>query len=328
MLGFGRLIMRVSVSMSMSISTRIGLAASPPHLYTNDYSPRQPGINVRFRIAIQSSSAPLIHLKMVWPWSSTPSESATPPTQNPSIPAPPQSTPNPPSQPPNSTLPLTRDELADRELQSFLSELSASSSEAPKPPSKPRYQRGITKSSTSQTASPSSQTSPTNNESLAESLLPTTMSCRSAFDAAFYCQSMGGKFNDLYRYGTLKSCSPHWNDFWFCMRTRTFSSPQKEAAIRDHYRQKEEAKYGPEETRGKGGLIMKGTGKGADGEGEERVVFESSEDIWKSRDRKVEWGTAFVWPEEEEKVVDDEEYRRKLGEWRQKEAGMASKTET
>jgi hypothetical protein len=34
-----------------------------------------------------------------------------------------------------------------------------------------------------------------------EALYPRQMSCRQAFDQAFYCQSLGGKFNDIYRYG-------------------------------------------------------------------------------------------------------------------------------
>lgn len=56
------------------------------------------------------------------------------------------------------------------------------------------------------------------------------------------------------------------------MRTRTFSSPQKEDEIKEFYRKREEAKYG----------------KDAEGK-----MMPSSEDIWQSRDKKVEWGTAF-----------------------------------
>jgi hypothetical protein len=85
------------------------------------------------------------------------------------------------------------------------------------------------------------------------------MSCRVSFDAAFYCNSFGGKFNDIYRYGSLKPCSEHWNKFWFCMRTRQWSKPQKEEAIREYYRKIERKKY----------------------------AEASSEDVWKSRERKV-----------------------------------------
>jgi hypothetical protein len=68
------------------------------------------------------------------------------------------------------------------------------------------------------------------------------MSCRAAFDSAFYCSSLGGHFNDIYRYGQLRSCSDHWNDFWFCMRTKnSYSGPDvKERMIQDRYREKEE----------------------------------------------------------------------------------------
>jgi hypothetical protein len=90
------------------------------------------------------------------------------------------------------------------------------------------------------------------------------MSCRTAFDEAFYCNSFGGKFNDLYRYGGLESCSAHWNKFWFCMRTRTWSENEKKEAIREYYRKVETAKYG-------------WSGKGL-----------SSENVWRSRERKVD----------------------------------------
>ena len=69
------------------------------------------------------------------------------------------------------------------------------------------------------------------------------MSCRAAFDSAFYCSSLGGHFNDIYRYGQLRSCSEHWNDFWFCMRTKnSYSGPEiKEQLIQERYAEKEKA---------------------------------------------------------------------------------------
>jgi hypothetical protein len=68
------------------------------------------------------------------------------------------------------------------------------------------------------------------------------MSCRAAFDSAFYCSSLGGHFNDIYRYGQLRSCSEHWNDFWFCMRVKNSYSGRdvKERMVRERYREKEE----------------------------------------------------------------------------------------
>lgn len=69
---------------------------------------------------------------------------------------------------------------------------------------------------------------------------PTTMSCRAAFDSAFYCASLGGHFNDLYRYGELRSCSEHWADWRFCMGLKTRTKADKEALIQERYRMKEE----------------------------------------------------------------------------------------
>jgi hypothetical protein len=74
------------------------------------------------------------------------------------------------------------------------------------------------------------------------------MSCRAAFDSAFYCSSLGGHFNDIYRYGQLRSCSEQWNDFWFCMRTKnSYSGPEvKERLIQERYAEKEKKlKEGP-----------------------------------------------------------------------------------
>lgn len=65
------------------------------------------------------------------------------------------------------------------------------------------------------------------------------MSCRQAFDQAFYCQSLGGKFNDIYRFGHVKDCSEQWGAFWFCMRTRTYPAKEKEDSIRDYYEQRD-----------------------------------------------------------------------------------------
>lgn len=73
-----------------------------------------------------------------------------------------------------------------------------------------------------------------------EAIYPRTMSCRQQFDQAFYCQSLGGKFNDIYRYGHLSSCSEQWGAFWFCMRTRTFPEKQKAEAIKNFYKDRDE----------------------------------------------------------------------------------------
>lgn len=119
---------------------------------------------------------------------------------------------------------------------------------------------------------------------LAESLLPTTMDCEQAFNQAFYCQSLGGQWNNIYRYGGVRSCSENWDDFWFCMRVKGYQpGPVKDDMIREHYRNKHLAKYGP--------------GK------------PSSEDVWRERRERVEPGTAFS-EQVEAPTVSDAEYQK------------------
>lgn len=71
-----------------------------------------------------------------------------------------------------------------------------------------------------------------------DSLYPREIHCRSALDYAMFCQSFGGQFVNVYRYGSLRSCSNHWQDFWLCMRTRKWSGEARAQAIQDHYRKK------------------------------------------------------------------------------------------
>jgi len=162
---------------------------------------------------------------MGWLWSSS-----APPTKildasrtnSVATPAQPEPAPSPSSQPENPPAPSkrqpTRDEIAESELRSLLEELEAdirpSSTKYNRVPRAPPQHSSISK--------PSSMT-------LEEELLPTDMSCRQAFDAAFYCQSLGGQFNNLYRYGGIRSCSENWKDFWFCMRTKSYTPEQKES---------------------------------------------------------------------------------------------------
>ncbi|CAK7209448.1 hypothetical protein SCUCBS95973_000444 [Sporothrix curviconia] len=80
--------------------------------------------------------------------------------------------------------------------------------------------------------------------SLAEATLPTSMSCRQAFDLAWACQSPAGQWRAVYRHGGVQPCSELWDDFWFCMRVKGYAEgPMKEEAIRSHYRKKEMDKY-------------------------------------------------------------------------------------
>lgn len=172
--------------------------------------------------------------------------------------------------------PLSRDELAEQELQAFLRDLEATSQ-----PTNTKYIRLPRQQPSS--SSPPSRAKPSihNNDPLSEQLLPKSMSCRDAFDSAFYCNSLGGQFNNLYRYGTVRACSENWNDFWFCMRTRSYSSKEKEEAIRQRYRDKEQRKYRKDENEEREAGGMGGS---------------SSEDVWRTREKKVNWGDTFNMP--------------------------------
>lgn len=215
---------------------------------------------------------------MVWPWSTT--ASSTPSWDSPPSSAQENDNKPPPAQlpsettvvPPQSTTAtpkaLSQEDIAEQELQAFLKEFAADVE-----PKKPKFTRlsGQQQQSTSR-KSPTTTSDAEDKRLLSEQLLPTTMSCRQAFDEAFYCNSLGGKFNDLYRYGGLKSCSENWSAFWFCMRTKNYGRELKEEAIRDHYRRRDQLRYSKD---------MEG---------------QSSEDIWKSRDKKLQWGEAFNVP--------------------------------
>ncbi|KAF2678292.1 hypothetical protein K458DRAFT_423238 [Lentithecium fluviatile CBS 122367] len=87
---------------------------------------------------------------------------------------------------------------------------------------------------------PSSVDSPPAAQEDYDPSLPTTMSCRAAFDSAFYCASLGGHFNDIYRYGQLRSCSEHWADWRFCMTLTNTSAEGKARAIQARYKEKED----------------------------------------------------------------------------------------
>ncbi|KAI1210662.1 uncharacterized protein F4807DRAFT_459502 [Annulohypoxylon truncatum] len=149
---------------------------------------------------------------------------------------------------------------------------------------------------------PNRQTwTPSRLDPLSESLLPTEMSCRQAFDTAFHCNSLGGQWTAVYREGNVRSCSEHWDDFWFCMRTRTLPTQQKEDAVRAHYRRKEYLKYfAPDRP--------------------------SSADVWEPRDEKLEPGAAFAEPLEMPDVS-DEEWRRQEIERRRRVREMLAKDE-
>lgn len=155
---------------------------------------------------------------------------------------------------------LTRDEKSEQELTDWLRDLESESK-----------QNTYSKQSSTPKIRGHDDISP-------DSIYPREMSCRSAFDYALFCQSLGGQFVNVYRYGTFRSCSNHWQDFWLCMRTRQWEKEDREKAIADHYRKKAiKYKQGP-----------------------------SSEDVWEMRTEPVK--DAFQG--------DLEALERKVAEWR------------
>ncbi|KAL9011770.1 MAG: hypothetical protein Q9173_003417 [Seirophora scorigena] len=190
---------------------------------------------------------------MGWLWNSqNPSGSVKPSELNEEIP-----TDSAPALPPGSFEPTadapTQNVGTDPDLQALLSSLAAT----PKPNDPQLPSPG---SSRTDAASDDRVIKP-------ESLYPSEMSCRSAFDSAFYCQSLGGQFNNFYRYGKLRDCRGEWSQFWFCMRAnKSFLDDQeRENRIRHHYK-KREMKY---------------------------KVGSSSEEVWEPRTRMVD--SAFDW---------------------------------
>ncbi|PYH42601.1 EMI1 family protein [Aspergillus saccharolyticus JOP 1030-1] len=127
---------------------------------------------------------------------------------------------------------LSREEQADAEWKKLIASLEGDISQ------NARNQQPSTPETSSPDTTPFLDSQPPPKSIAPDSLYPDTMSCRSAFDYAFFCQSFGGQFVNVYRYGELRSCSEHWDNFWLCMKTRTWGEEQRKNAIRDHYRKK------------------------------------------------------------------------------------------
>ncbi|EAW08001.1 EMI1 family protein [Aspergillus clavatus NRRL 1] len=223
---------------------------------------------------------------MGWLWTSSPAKeepqpsSSMPSLSSSSTPQPSPTTENtsttttPP--PPSQSRPLSREEIADAEFNQLLESLKADVSRTKS--SQPHSQTAETSSQTPNTPQPPASIAP-------ESLYPDTMSCRSAFDYAFFCQSFGGQFVNVYRYGELRSCSEHWDNFWLCMKTRRMADEERKKVIRDHYRKK---------------AVKYKTGA-------------SSEDVWDLRGEPVEDAFQGDFAALEREMKAEEEANRKAG---------------
>lgn len=120
---------------------------------------------------------------------------------------------------------LTRDEQANLDFAELLKEIEIEQS-------KSQIQRSKAKEDGTLNTTPEpADISP-------DALYPSEMSCRSALDYAMFCQSFGGQFVNVYRFGEFRSCKNHWSDFWLCMRTRSWDEGEKARAIQDHYKKK------------------------------------------------------------------------------------------
>lgn len=93
-----------------------------------------------------------------------------------------------------------------------------------------------------------------------ESMFADTMSCSQCFDMAYYCSSVGGQLNNVYRYGALRSCSDLWAQWRFCMRSKAWGDETRRIKTREFNREKA-AKF---------------------------KIGKSSEDIWEVRKEPVE----------------------------------------
>ncbi|PSK45263.1 hypothetical protein B9Z65_2403 [Elsinoe australis] len=214
-----------------------------------------------------------------WPFSSESSTtSSTTQSQQPSELLPPTTTSSSLSQtsqtsePPRSPTPappLTRDQQADAELNAFLASFESSSSQPSTTSASPTtfpssFDPTPPETTTIQPSSPSPYLPNGKLDISPAALRPRTMNCRTLFDSAFYCASLGGKFNDIYRFGTLQPCSEHWDAFWFCMRTKSYNERERGDMIAKYYEEREER------------------------EKNRRSRGRTSEDVWEMRREQVE----------------------------------------
>ncbi|KAL8825239.1 MAG: hypothetical protein Q9170_007870 [Blastenia crenularia] len=154
--------------------------------------------------------------------------------------------------PPNNVSLSPNHDGPDAEIHSLLTSLGTT----------PKQNGTIPKPSSDPSSTPDSEPSSNSTPITPSAVYQTEMSCRAAFDSAFYCQSLGGQFNNVYRYGSLRDCKGQWGQFWFCVKSNRgfLGEEERESRIINHYKLRE-TKY---------------------------RIGPSSEDVWKPRTRMVE----------------------------------------
>lgn len=146
----------------------------------------------------------------------------------------------PPQTPDGSPKKLSRDEQAYEELKGLFSQIDP--------------ERTI------HAAAKAKETVNKEPEDYSNSIYASTMSCSQCFDQAYYCSSIGGQLNNIYRFGSLRACSDLWAQWRFCMRTKTMSEELKKTKVRE-FNQQKAVKY---------------------------KIGRSSEDVWEVRKEPVE----------------------------------------
>lgn len=169
---------------------------------------------------------------MGWLWSSASSKEGQlgDNASNSTTPKAAETSPQPPSSTPQ-TKTLSRDEQAELELKNLIAEFQETGDSDTKHSQPPENASSSQPRTSVQTPEKPPSADP-------DSLYQDSMSCRSAFDYAFFCQSFGGQWVNVYRYGELRSCSELWGDFWLCMRSRSYPEEEKKEIFRNHYRKK------------------------------------------------------------------------------------------
>ncbi|KAI9247699.1 hypothetical protein BDA99DRAFT_525794 [Phascolomyces articulosus] len=78
------------------------------------------------------------------------------------------------------------------------------------------------------------------------------------FDNVFQCYTLGAQAIHYYRYGEKKDCSSYWEDFKFCLKTKTKSNEEGDRMLKNRELEKEARKK----------------------------QLRSSEEVWEARDLK------------------------------------------